>query len=197
MSLPKNLPLLTAGIDEAGRGPLAGPVIAAAVILDPKNPIHGLTDSKLLTEKKRHILSLQVRENALAWAIGRAEVVEIDHINILQATLLAMRRAVAALSVSPEYALIDGNCCPKLACVTQAIIKGDLLVPAISAASILAKVARDTEMIAMDKQYPGYGFADHKGYGTEKHMKALRRLGITEIHRRTFAPVYEQLTLFS
>lgn len=193
MALPKNLPLLTAGIDEAGRGPLAGPVFAAAVILNPKKTIKGLTDSKLLSEKKRVALAEDIRNRAIAWAIAKAEVHEIDQINILQASLLAMQRAVAALSIAPEHALIDGNCCPKLSCVTQAIIKGDLLIPAISAASILAKVARDTEMIAMDKQFPGYGFAEHKGYGTQKHLKAIRQLGITEIHRRTFAPVHEQL----
>ncbi len=194
MALPKKLPLLTAGIDEAGRGPLAGPVVAAAVILNPKKPIKGLNDSKLLSEKKRNILAEIIRENAIAWSIARADVHEIDKINILQASLLAMQRAVAALSIPPEHALVDGNCCPKLSCVTQAIVKGDLLIPAISAASILAKVTRDAEMIEMDNQFPGYGFAEHKGYGTEKHLKAIRQLGITEIHRRSFAPVHERLT---
>lgn len=193
MALPKNLPLLTAGVDEAGRGPLAGAVFAAAVILNPKKTIKGLTDSKLLSEKKREVLADKIRDRAIAWAIAKAEVHEIDQINILQASLLAMQRAVAALSIVPEHALIDGNRCPKLSCATQAIIKGDLLIPAISAASILAKVARDTEMIEMDKQYPGYGFSEHKGYGTAKHLKAIRALGITEIHRRSFAPVNEQL----
>lgn len=197
MALPKNLPILTAGIDEAGRGPLAGPVVAAAVILNPKKKIKGLTDSKLLTHQRREILAEQIKECSLAWAVGRADVLEIDTINILQATLIAMQRAVSALSISPEYALVDGNCCPKLSCATEAIIKGDLLMPAISAASIIAKVTRDAEMIEMDNLFPGYGFAAHKGYGTEKHLKALRELGVCQIHRRSFMPVHEQLTLFA
>ncbi len=197
MTIPKNLPILTAGIDEAGRGPLAGPVIAAAVILNPKKKIKGLTDSKLLTHKRREVLAEKIKESALAWAVGRADVLEIDSINILQATLVAMQRAIAALSILPEHALVDGNCCPKLLCTTTAIIKGDLLIPAISAASIIAKVTRDAEMIEMDNLFPGYGFANHKGYGTDKHLRALRELGVCQIHRRSFTPVYNQLTLFS
>lgn len=192
----KDLPLLTAGIDEVGRGPLAGPVVAAAVILDPKKPIRGLTDSKLLSGKKREILAEKIRECALAWALGRAEVEEIDKINILQASLLAMQRAVAALHLTPEHALVDGNFPPKLLCSVQAIIKGDQLIPAISAASIIAKVARDAEMVAMENEFPGYGFASHKGYGTEQHLTALRKLGVTRIHRRSFAPVWAQIELF-
>ena len=197
MTIPKNLPILTAGIDEAGRGPLAGPVIAAAVILNPKKKIKGLTDSKLLTHKRREVLAEKIKESALAWAVGRADVLEIDSINILQATLVAMQRAIAALSILPEHALVDGNCCPNLLCTTTAIIKGDLLIPAISAASIIAKVTRDAEMIEMDNLFPGYGFANHKGYGTDKHLRALRELGVCQIHRRSFTPVYNQLTLFS
>lgn len=182
---------LIAGIDEAGRGPLAGPVFAAAVILDPNKPIVGLTDSKLLTPKKREALFVVIQEQALAWSIGRAEVHEIDEINILQASLLAMQRAVELLSIIPELALIDGNKCPKLKCVTEAIIEGDKKIPAISAASILAKVARDEEMLKLDIEYPGYGLAQHKGYGTKQHLEALRTLGVTPIHRRSFAPVRE------
>lgn len=181
--------LLVAGVDEAGRGPLAGPVIAAAVILDPAHCINGLMDSKLLTEKKREGLFLTIQEKSIAYAIGRAEVEEIDQINILQASLLAMQRAVLALSIQPIEALIDGNCCPKLACQTRAIIKGDQKIPAISAASILAKVTRDREMIAYEEQYPGYGFAQHKGYPTSQHLSAIDKLGITTIHRKSFSPV--------
>ncbi|WP_317623023.1 ribonuclease HII [Thiohalobacter thiocyanaticus] len=178
-----------AGVDEAGRGPLAGPVVAAAVILDPDRPLAGLADSKTLTEKRRSTLAGQIREQALAWALGRAEVEEIDRINILQASLLAMQRAVAALAVAPELALIDGNRCPELPCASQAVIKGDSRVEAISAASILAKVARDAEMIALDALYPGYGLASHKGYGSKAHLAALETLGVTPIHRRSYAPV--------
>jgi ribonuclease HII len=178
-----------AGVDEAGRGPLAGPVVAAAVILDPARPLPGLADSKTLTEKRRGALAGQIREQALAWALGRAEVEEIDRINILQASLLAMQRAVAALAVAPELALIDGNRCPELPCAAQAVIKGDSRVEAISAASILAKVARDVEMIELDARYPGYGLASHKGYGSRAHPAALESLGVTPIHRRSYAPV--------
>lgn len=192
----KDYPLLTAGIDEVGRGPLAGPVVAAAVILDPAKPIRGLNDSKLLSEKKRETLAEEIRERALAWALGRAEVEEIDKINIFQASLLAMQRAVNALKIKPEFALVDGNHAPKLFCNVEAIIKGDQLIPAISAASIIAKVARDAEMIAMDNEFPGYGFASHKGYGTEKHVIALRELGVSKIHRKSFSPVWAQMEMF-
>jgi len=180
---------LIAGVDEVGRGPLAGPVVAAAVILDPERPIDGLADSKVLSEQKREDLALLIRERAIAWSVGRAEIEEIDTINILQASLLAMRRAVLALTPQPEFALIDGNRCPSLPCAAEAIIKGDATVAAISAASILAKVSRDQEMVAMDQTYPGYGFASHKGYPTKAHLTALERLGLTPIHRRSFGPV--------
>lgn len=185
--------LLVAGVDEVGRGPLAGPVVTAAVILDPEHPIDGLMDSKKLTEKRREILAEQIKEYSLAWSIGRAEVEEIDEINILQATMLAMQRAVAGLSPAPEHVLIDGNRCPQLACTAEAIIKGDGLVPAISAASIIAKVSRDNEMVELDVQYPGYGLAGHKGYPTKAHRDALIQLGVTPIHRRSFGPVKRAL----
>jgi ribonuclease HII len=182
-----------AGVDEVGRGPLAGPVVAAAVILDPARPIDGLADSKALSEPKREALSILIRERAIAWAVGRAEIEEIDTINILQASLLAMRRAILALRPQPEFALVDGNRCPVLPCPSEAIIKGDATVAAISAASILAKVSRDREMVGLDEQYPGYGFASHKGYPTPEHLSALARLGITPIHRRSFGPVKKYL----
>lgn len=183
-----------AGVDEVGRGPLAGPVVAAAVILDPDNPIDGLADSKALSESRREKLAVLIRERAIAWAVGRAETEEIDEINILQASLLAMRRAVLGLRPAPEYALIDGNRCPALLpCQAEAIIKGDATVAAISAASILAKVTRDQEMVALDATYPGYGFASHKGYPTRVHLSALATLGITPIHRRSFGPVKKYL----
>lgn len=178
-----------AGVDEVGRGPLAGPVVAAAVILDPARPIEGLADSKVLSEAKRERLAETIRQRALAWGVGRAEVEEIDHINILQASLLAMQRAVAALPVPPQFALIDGNRCPALPCPAEAIIKGDSKVAAISAASILAKVVRDRELIELDSVYPGYGLAKHKGYPSRQHLEALTRLGVTPIHRRSYAPV--------
>lgn len=181
--------LLVAGVDEVGRGPLAGPVVTAAVILDPDHPIEGLMDSKKLSEKRREELSVLIKENSLAWSIGRAEVEEIDEINILQATMLAMQRAVSGLSPAPEHALIDGNRCPQLICTAEAIVKGDGLVPAISAASIIAKVSRDNEMIELDALYPGYGLAGHKGYPTKAHRDALIHLGVTPIHRRSFGPV--------
>jgi ribonuclease HII len=180
---------LTAGVDEVGRGPLAGPVVAAAVILDPARPIAGLKDSKQLSERKREALAAQIRSDALAWALGRAEVEEIDAINILQASLLAMQRAVAALSLAPELVLVDGNHCPRLACPAQSIVKGDSLVPAISAASILAKVSRDREMLDLDARYPGYGLAQHKGYPSKAHLAALQALGASPVHRRSYAPV--------
>ncbi|MCK5480487.1 MAG: ribonuclease HII, partial [Gammaproteobacteria bacterium] len=178
-----------AGVDEAGRGPLAGPVIAGAVILDPGQPIAGLRDSKRLSASRRDELYDQITEHALAWGVGRAEVEEIDRINILQATMQAMRRAVEALVPFADHALIDGNRCPDLYCTAQAIIKGDSKIPAISAASILAKVTRDREMIDLDMRYPGYGLAQHKGYPSKKHIEALESLGVTPIHRRSYAPV--------
>lgn len=180
---------LVAGVDEVGRGPLCGPVVTAAVILDPNKPIAGLNDSKKLTEKKREKLFDEIKEKALAWSIGRAEVAEIDQLNILQATMLAMQRAVEALPIAPKQALIDGNRCPKLAIPCRAVINGDASVPAIAAASILAKVSRDREMQVLDKQYPGYGMAGHKGYPTAVHLAALKTLGPTIIHRHSFAPV--------
>ena len=178
-----------AGVDEVGRGPLAGAVVAAAVILDPSRPIEGLTDSKKLSEKRREALFVEIKEKALAWAVGRAEVEEIDEINILQASLLAMRRAVEALDPAPEHAMVDGNKLPKLPCSAEAIIKGDLTEPCISAASIIAKVTRDREMVELDKRYPGYGLAQHKGYPSKAHIEALEELGVTEIHRCSFGPV--------
>ena len=187
--------LLIAGVDEVGRGPLAGPVVAAAVILDPERPIAGLADSKLLSEKRREQLAELIRERALTWSIARAEVEEIDLINILQASLLAMQRAVKALNPLAELALIDGNRCPELPCPAQAVVKGDMRVAAISAASIIAKVARDREMVEMDRKYPGYGLARHKGYPSRQHLQALQALGVTPIHRRSYAPVRRALGL--
>jgi ribonuclease HII len=185
--------VVLAGVDEVGRGPLAGPVIAAAVILDPENPIQGLMDSKKITEKKRNILAIEIREKALAWAIGRAEHDEIDSINILQASLLAMKRAIESLSIKPELVLVDGLNCPEIIYKVEAVIKGDSKIPAISAASIIAKVARDKEMTALDSQYPGYGFSQHKGYPTKMHVAALKELGVSSIHRKSFAPVKQLL----
>ncbi len=178
-----------AGVDEAGRGPLAGPVVAAAVILDPDQPIPGLADSKTLSELQRESLAGLIKARALAWALGRAEAAEIDEINILQATLLAMRRAVEALSLRPHKVLVDGNRCPVLTVPVQAIVKGDSKVAAISAASILAKVARDQEMRQLDACFPGYGFARHKGYPTREHLACLERLGASPVHRLSFGPV--------
>jgi ribonuclease HII len=180
---------LVAGVDEAGRGPLAGPVVAGAVILDPHRPIDGLADSKRLSAARREVLCEMIQERALAWAIGRADVGEIDRINILQATMLAMQRAVAALQPAAEHALIDGNRCPDLACPSQAIVKGDSRVAAISAASIIAKVTRDREMLSLDVIYPGYGLAQHKGYPSKAHIQALESLGVSPVHRRSYAPV--------
>jgi ribonuclease HII len=185
----QSLPGLHAGVDEVGRGPLAGPVVAAAVILNPDRPIAGLADSKKLSEKRREQLADEIRQHALAWSLGRAEVEEIDAINILQASLLAMQRAVAGLQLEPELVLIDGNRCPALEYPAQAIIKGDALVPAISAASIIAKVSRDQEMRGLDVEFPGYGLASHKGYPSKTHLEALNSLGVTPIHRRSYAPV--------
>jgi ribonuclease HII len=177
-----------------GRGPLAGAVVAAAVILDPARPIEGLADSKKLSERRRERLFLEIREKALAWALGRAEVEEIDRINILQASLLAMRRAVEDLHIAPAHALIDGNKIPQgLACSARAIVGGDDSEPAIAAASILAKVTRDREMVELDALYPGYGLARHKGYPTKAHIEALRIQGVSVIHRRSFGPVRRQL----
>jgi ribonuclease HII len=186
---PDSLPAVVAGVDEVGRGPLAGPVVAAAVILDPARPVDGLADSKKLSEKRRNLLSAQIREHALAWSLGRAEVEEIDRINILQASLLAMQRAVDALGQAPELVLVDGNRCPTLACPVQAVVRGDALVPVIGAASIVAKVSRDREMVELDALYPGYGLAQHKGYPSRMHLEALRRLGVSPVHRRSYAPV--------
>ena len=181
--------VLAAGVDEAGRGPLAGPVAAAAVILDPARPVTGLADSKALTPERREALALAVRERALAFAVCFVEAAEIDRINILQATLAAMSRAVAALSPAPGMALVDGNRCPPLVCTAEAVVAGDARVACISAASILAKVARDARMHALHARYPGYGFDRHKGYPTAAHRAALARLGPTPEHRRSFAPV--------
>jgi ribonuclease HII len=180
---------LTAGVDEAGRGPLAGPVVAAAVILDELNPIHGLNDSKKLTAKRREALFDEIRARALCFAIAEASVQEIDEFNILQATLLAMKRAVEALRLPPKLVLVDGNRLPTLSIRAEAIVQGDALVPAISAASILAKVHRDRLCEAMHQRYPVYGFDQHKGYGTAQHMAALQAHGPTDCHRMTFAPV--------
>lgn len=191
--------ILLAGCDEVGRGPLAGDVVAAAVILDPENPILGLDDSKKLTEKKRELLFDEIKLKAKSWCVARASVAEIDSINILQASLLAMSRAVQGLHLQPEYVLVDGNKLPKWHYTAEAVVKGDSRVAAISAASILAKVVRDREMVELDKQYPGYGLADHKGYPTKVHMDALDKLGITPIHRTSYAPVrakIEQMKLF-
>ena len=182
-----------AGVDEVGRGPLAGPVIAAAVILDPEQPIQGLMDSKKISERKRILLALEIQKKSMAWAVGRAEHDEIDSINILQASLLAMKRAIESLAIEPELVLVDGIHCPDISFNVDAIIKGDNKIPAISAASIIAKVARDNEMIALDSQYPGYGFSQHKGYPTRMHIAALKELGVSSIHRKSFAPVKKLL----
>ncbi|MGD8912474.1 MAG: ribonuclease HII [Candidatus Thiodiazotropha sp.] len=180
---------LVAGVDEVGRGPLAGPVVAAAVILHPQRPIEGLADSKKLSEKRREQLSELIKQQAHSWNLGRAEVEEIDRINILQASLLAMRRAVEGLPDTPDLALVDGKHAPQLTCRVDTVIGGDALVEAISAASIIAKVARDREMIDLDDRYPGYGLARHKGYPTKQHLEGLQALGVSPIHRRSFAPV--------
>ncbi|MCJ0972818.1 ribonuclease HII [Pseudomonas sp. PS1] len=180
---------LVAGVDEVGRGPLCGPVVTAAVILDPLRPIEGLNDSKKLSEARREALYEEICEKALAWCIARADVPEIDELNILHATMLAMKRAVEGLSVTPRLALIDGNRCPQLSVPSAPVVQGDAQVPAIAAASILAKVSRDREMCALDLCYPGYGLSAHKGYPTPSHLEALQRLGPSIIHRRSFAPV--------
>ena len=184
-----------AGVDEVGRGPLAGDVVAAAVILDPERPIEGLRDSKKLTEPRREALAELIRERALSWAVARASVAEIDQLNILQASLLAMTRAVTALDPQPTYVLVDGNRLPRWDYPSEPVIKGDDRVPAIAAASILAKVQRDNELVALDAEYPGYGFASHKGYPTAAHLSALDNLGVTPVHRRSFAPVRKLLSV--
>ncbi|OBX04805.1 ribonuclease HII [Gallibacterium genomosp. 3] len=185
---------LIAGVDEVGRGPLIGAVVTAAVILDPNKPIQGLADSKKLSEKKRLILAEEIKEKALAWSLGRAEANEIDQINILQATMLAMCRAVQGLHIQPDFVLIDGNRIPKdLGIAAQAVVKGDSLVAEISAASILAKVARDQEMIELHQRYPEYGFDQHKGYPTALHLENLAKYGILPEHRKSFAPVKQYI----
>ena len=186
--------ILVCGVDEAGRGPLAGPVSAAAVILDPHYPIEGLADSKKLSQQQRDRLAIIIRERALAWAVAYADVVEIDQLNILQASLLAMRRAVLALHIKPQQILVDGLYCPRTGIPSQAIVKGDSKVAAISAASILAKTARDALMLELHEQYPHYGFADHKGYPTAAHLAALREHGASIVHRKSFRPVRELLS---
>ena len=196
MTMPFSIPYwatpreeLVAGVDEVGRGPLAGPVVAAAVILNPRAPVHGLRDSKALSPKQRERFADLLRVRSLAWAVGRAEVEEIDALNILQASLLAMRRAVLVLPLRPGHVVVDGKQCPDLPCEAEAIVAGDARVPAISAASILAKVVRDTEMRYLDSLYPQYGFAKHKGYPTRSHLMSLSEYGVCPQHRRSFAPV--------
>ena len=186
---------LVCGIDEAGRGPLAGTVLAAAVILDPLRPIAGLNDSKKLSEKKRDALAVLIRERAVAWFVASASVEEIDRLNILHATMLAMQRAVAGLSVRPTGAMVDGNRCPKLDMPCEAIVKGDGKIASIAAASILAKTVRDAEMLGLHEQYPMYGFDRHMGYPTAAHCKALEVHGASPVHRRSFGPVARQLSL--
>ncbi|TMS61390.1 ribonuclease HII [Pseudoalteromonas sp. S3173] len=188
---------LIAGVDEVGRGPLVGDVVTAAVILNPAKPIAGLADSKKLTDKKRQLLAIEIKEKALCYAIGRCSPSEIDELNILQATMLAMSRAVEALSTVPEFVFVDGNRLPKLAMPAQAVVKGDSLVAEISAASILAKVARDDEMIELDARYPQYGFAGHKGYPTKAHFAALEQYGAIDEYRKSFKPVQRVLALSS
>ena len=184
---------LVCGVDEAGRGPLAGAVYAAAVILDPSHKIAGLRDSKKLSEAKRELLAIEIKKNALAWCVAQASELEIDQLNILQATMLAMQRAVQGLSVQPEFALIDGNRCPKLTMPSEAIIKGDDKVEAISAASILAKTARDAALMELHITYPQYAFDQHKGYPTALHLARLKEHGVSPVHRLTYAPVRAML----
>ena len=184
---------LVCGVDEAGRGPLAGPVFAAAVILDPALPIEGLADSKALSASRREALSGEIRGRALAWAIASATVAEIDAVNILQASLLAMRRAVEQLSLAPSEVLVDGTHCPAIGYPVRAVVKGDSKIPAISAASILAKTARDAEMLRLHLLYPHYGLDRHKGYPTAAHLAALSEHGVAEIHRRSYAPIRKLL----
>jgi len=182
-----------AGIDEVGRGCIVGAVIAAVVVLDPEKPIAGLTDSKKLTDKKRHTLAALIKENAKSWAIGRAEPSEIDQINILQASLLAMSRAFSQLTVTPDWVQVDGTFYPDIPCLGETVVKGDLKIAEISAASILAKVARDDEMASLDVFYPGYEFSKHKGYPTKTHLAKLKELGVTSQHRKSFSPVKKLL----
>lgn len=182
-----------AGVDEVGRGPLVGAVVTAAVILDPEKPIPGLADSKKLTEKRREALYEQIIERAASWSLGRCEADEIDRLNIFQATMVAMERAVQGLDIEPEYVLVDGNRCPKWRWVSEPVVKGDSRVQAISAASIIAKVTRDREMAMLHEEFPEYGFASHKGYPTPVHLEALGRLGATAHHRRSFRPVQEAI----
>ncbi|MFA9499142.1 ribonuclease HII [Mannheimia sp. E30BD] len=186
---------LIAGVDEVGRGPLVGAVVTAAVILDPNNPIEGLMDSKKLSEKKRLALAEEIKTKALSWSLGRAEPAEIDELNILHATMLAMQRAVEGLHIQPDFILVDGNRPPLFSVPAQAVVKGDSLVAEISAASIIAKVARDQEMDELDKQFPQYGFAKHKGYPTKLHFEKLIEFGATPYHRKSFAPVKKVLGL--
>lgn len=185
--------MLIAGVDEVGRGPLAGAVVTAAVILPKEHSINGLADSKKLTEKKRNELFVLIQEQAIDFAFGRCEAEEIDELNILQATMKAMQKAVNALKQKPEKILVDGNRLPEFDIDAEAIIQGDALIDCISAASILAKVARDNEMLEYEKIYPGYGFAKHKGYPTKQHLEALDKLGVTPVHRRSFSPVAKRL----
>ena len=194
VALPWDLPGLVAGVDEAGRGPLAGPVVAAAVILDDLKPIAGLADSKTLSPRQRERLSAEIHARALCFSVAQASVEEIDRLNILQATLLAMRRAVMGLRLKPHKVLVDGNRLPTLDIVAEAVVQGDRKVPAISAASILAKVARDRWCLEIDAEYPAYGFAAHKGYGTAQHLLALQTHGVTPWHRRSFSPVARVLS---
>jgi ribonuclease HII len=194
--LPDSPDEIICGVDEAGRGPLAGPVFAAAVILDPSRPIDGLRDSKKLTEARRDLLAPQIKAQALAWAIAEASEAEIDKLNILHASMLAMRRAIEALKVVPTLALVDGNRCPVVKVQTIAVVGGDDKVEAISAASILAKTARDAALVALHAQYPQYCFDQHKGYGTALHLERLREHGASPVHRRSFAPVREVIELF-
>ena len=193
MNLPPRPGGLLAGVDEAGRGPLCGAVVAAAVILDPSRPIEGLNDSKKLTAKKRDALSLLIRQHALAWCVAEASPEEIDRLNILGATMLAMQRAVKGLAILPDAVWVDGNRCPQLNCATQAIVSGDALVEEISAASILAKTVRDAQMQSLDAQYPALGLAKHKGYPTAAHIAALRKHGVPDFYRRSYAPVRDIL----
>jgi ribonuclease HII len=191
--LPMAAPKHVAGVDEAGRGPLAGPVYAAAVILDPAREISGIADSKQLSAGARQRLAAEIKAHALAWAVARVDNLEIDRINIQNASLSAMVLAVESLKIPPHLALVDGAICPRLVCEVRAVVRGDATVACIGAASILAKVSRDEEMERMELEYPGYGFARHKGYPTAEHLAALTRLGICPIHRRSFAPVRRQL----
>jgi len=185
--------LLIAGVDEAGRGPLVGSVVAAAVILNPDKPVAGLADSKKLTEKKREALSIEIKKSALAWSIASISAEEVDSINILQATMKAMKQAVETLTITPDHVQVDGNRCPDIALSVESIVKGDAKVQAISAASILAKVERDSQMSCLHNEYPQYGFDRHKGYGTKQHMEALQQHGACPQHRKSFAPVKKVL----